>query len=131
VRAAAAEALGASGAEGPSAGAGPALLRSLQSDADPAVRAAAAEALGTLRIEEAVPSLRAAARGEAATSRSALFALARIRSGAALEALRAVRDEAGAPDAEAARERRDLVDFLLSEDFLRQEEALRRLRDGR
>ncbi len=127
VRAAAAEALGTTV---PSAATVQALLRRLREDAAPAVRTAAAEALGVLKVEEAVPALRGAFGADPALARAALFSLARIRSASALSALQAVRREAAASDAAGSRETRELADFLLSDDFLRQEEILRRIRTG-
>jgi hypothetical protein len=124
VRAAAAEALGTSGT---AAGAGEALLRSAAEDGDPAVRNAAVDALGALRLPAAVPALRGMAR-DPVVSRAALFALARVRTAPAREALADLRREAAAAGAEGTREFRELVDFLLSPDFEKQEEVLRRLR---
>ncbi|HEU4395226.1 MAG TPA: HEAT repeat domain-containing protein [Planctomycetota bacterium] len=128
VRGAAAIALGQAGV----VDAVPDLVRTAWEDGDTGVRAAAAEALGTLRAESAVPSLRGLGKdASAAVAREALFALARIRSEDALAAVRAVRAEAAAAPGEEGGALRDLCDFLLSDDFLRQEEALRRLRGGK
>jgi len=127
VRAAAAEALGRSAGRD----AADDLLRAAKGDGDLAVRAAAVEALGAARAEAAAGVLRDLARKPPASlAREALFALARIRTEEALAAIRGVRAEAAAEDGDAARETRDLADFLLSEDFLLQEKALRRLRSG-
>ncbi len=125
VRAAAAEALATAGT---AARAGPALLRRAKEDAEPAVRAAAVESLGVLAVDDAVVPLRDLARSDPAVARGALFALARIRTPGALEALRGIRAEAADSRAPGAAEARDLVDFLLSEDFLKQEDALRKIR---
>jgi HEAT repeat protein len=114
VRAAAAEALGTAGT---AAVAGPALLSRAKGDRDPAVRAAAIESLGLLRFPGGVDDLKAIAAAEPLLLRPCLFALARIRTEGALAALRTFRDG-------------ELVAFLLSEDFLRQEEDLRRVRAG-
>ena len=128
VRGAAAIALGQSG----SADAVPDLVRAAWEDRDTGVRAAAAEALGALRAEAAVPSLRGLGKdAPAAVAREALFALARIRSEEALAAVRAVRADAAASTGEEGAALRELCDFLLSDDFLRQEEALRKLRGGK
>jgi HEAT repeat protein len=125
VRAAAAEALATAGS---AARAGPVLLRRAREDADPAVRSAAVESLGILGVADAVAPLRDLARSDPAVSRRALFALARIRTPEAVDALKGIRVEAADSKEAAAREARDLVDFLLSEDFLRQEEALKKIR---
>jgi HEAT repeat protein len=128
VRAAAAIALGGAG----DAGAAPDLVRAAREDAEIQVRAAAAEALGALRAEGAVASLRGLAReAKPAVAREALFSLARIRTEEALAAVRAIRNEAAAAPGEENGVLRDLCDFLVSDDFLRQEEALRRLRGGK
>ncbi len=126
VRTAAAEALGSGG----SAAAGPVLLRRAKEDPDPGVRGAAVEALGILGVGSAVPRLLEIARSDPPVSRGALFALARIRTADAVEALKGVRVEAADSKDAGAREARELIDFLLSEDFLRQEEALKKIRDS-
>ena len=120
VRVAAAEALGGAGTP---ERAGPALLERAKDDRDPAVRAAAIESLGLLRVEAAVVPLHDLVKAEPLLARPAAFALARIRSAAALESLRALRAEAA-----AGGEIRAAIDFLLSEDFVKQEEALRKVR---
>ncbi|MCK6481272.1 MAG: HEAT repeat domain-containing protein [Planctomycetes bacterium] len=97
---------------------------------DPLVLAAAAEALGMLAAAEAIPDLAALAREPDPVGRASLFALGRIGSPAAEAALREIQRRLD-PALEATAERRDLVDFLLSPDFRRQEEALRRMRGGR
>jgi HEAT repeat protein len=125
VRAAAAEALGSAGS---AARSGPALLRRAKEDADPLVRAAAVESLGLLGAADAVGALGDLARGDAALARGALFALARIRTDGALEVLRALRAEAADGKAPGAAASRDLVDFLLSADFVKQEESLKKVR---
>jgi len=106
------------------------LVEALRTDGDPAVRAAAAEALGILGAQEGIRDLRTACDARGPVSRAALFALGRIGSPAAAEALRAYRGTLPAGDA-AAGEVRDLVDFLLSEDFRKQEETLRRMKEGK
>lgn len=124
-RAAAAEALGREGG----AEAGSALLEAARRDPDSTVRAAAVEALGFAGAAAAIPELRSLAGTEPALARVALFALARIgtpEATAALREFRAALDPKARPDADTLR---SLVDFLLSEDFRRQEDALRKLRD--
>jgi HEAT repeat protein len=130
VRAAAAEALGAAGV---AAAAVDALVAAAGADADAAVRVAAVETLGLLGAAPAIPALRRVAQKDPPAARAALFALARIRTPEALEALagiRAAAADAAAAGVAGAAEARDLVDFLRTPDFLRQEEALRRVRGG-
>ncbi len=100
------------------------LVEALRRDGEPAVRAAAAEALGILGAAEGIRDLRAACGEAAPLGRAALFALGRIATPAAEEALKEFR-------ATAAAEVGELVEFLLSADFRRQEEMLRRMREGR
>jgi hypothetical protein len=122
VRIAAAEALATAGSP---ERAGPALLARAKEDRDPAVRAAAIEALGLLRDARAVAPLHDLVRTEPLLGRAAAFALARIRTPEALEVLRSLRAEAA-----AGGEIREGLDFLLSDDFVKQEEALRRMRSA-
>ncbi len=124
-RAQAAEALGREGG----AEAAAALLEALGRDADPAVRAACVEALGSAGAAAAVPDLRRICDAEPGLAREALFALARIGTPAAA----ALREFRGGLDPEKRADAgtlRALVDFLLSDDFRRQEESLRRLRES-
>ena len=94
------------------------LVERLRAEESPAVRRNLVVALGHVRCDEAVPILGSYAGEGAALSREAAFALARIRTPAAMERLRRLAaDEADAERAELAR-------FLLTEDFVRQERAL-------
>lgn len=93
------------------------ILSLAATDPSPEVRATAVRALGHLRYTPAVETLAGLARGEPALAREALHALARIRSPAALEKLAGLRTPGDD-------ERRRLVDFLVSEAFVRQEKAM-------
>ncbi len=118
-----------------------ALLRALREEWDAGVRTAVVEALGELGLADAVVPLSELARRDPSLERVCLFGLARIRTPAALDALRGFRapspgppgegagSEAAVLRAEADVARAALVDFLLSDDFLRQEEILRRVRE--
>lgn len=95
----------------------PTLLPLLVTDPSVAVRTTVVIALGHLGAASAVESIAGLARSEPAFERETLFALGRIRNDAAMAHLRALR---GTGDTERAR----LVDFILSEDFVRQERAM-------
>jgi len=127
VRTAAAEALASAGSAERSA---PALLRRAKEDGAPEVRNAAVEALGILGASGAVDALAALGRKDPVVARSALFALARIRTPEAVDALKGIRAGAADSGEAGAAEARDLVDFLLSEAFLKQEESLRKVRSS-
>ena len=107
-----------------------ALLASLEGEKVPAVRAACVEGLGNAGAAGAVPLLRRLCEEERGLTREALFALARIGTPAATAALRDFRAGSALSARDDAAPLRTLVDFLLSDDFLKQEEALRRLREN-
>jgi HEAT repeat protein len=96
------------------------LLTLLVSDEPAPVRRSAIRALGYLRSEPAVPALTAIAGGQGTLGRDACFALARIRSPVAVESLSA------RLSAEADPEWRELLEFLVSPDFVEQERGLGR-----
>jgi hypothetical protein len=96
------------------------LARMLATEPSAGVRRSLVRALGHLREASAVPTLAGLAAEDGDFSREACFALARIRDEEAVRRLgelgrRATTDE-----------RRELIDFLLSDAFEEQEEALGR-----
>ncbi len=97
----------------------PAVAKAFAAEPDPVVRDALVRAIGLLGDDAVVPWLadRATeAAADAARLRPVLFALARVRSPAALEALERVRTQAGSvPGADRVTER--LVDYLRSPAF--------------
>lgn len=94
------------------------LQERLTEEPETRVRAYVIRALGRLHVDDAVASLTALAGQDGELGREACFALARIRTPRALEALAAVLN--GATDAE----RRDVIQFLRSDAFLEQERLL-------
>jgi hypothetical protein len=113
VREAAATAAGETGMTG----LGPKLLPMTATDSSLPVRRTAVIALGHLRYAGAVDTLAGLAESDPAVSREAMFALGRIRDQAALAKLRGLRTGGGD-------ERKRLVDFLLSDEFVQQERAM-------
>ena len=96
----------------------PRLVPLAATDRSPPVRRSCVMALGHLRAASAVGTLAGLAASDPEVGREAMFALARIRDAAAVAELRRL----GASSGDA--ERRKLVDFLLSDDFVRQERAM-------
>lgn len=113
VREAAAAAAGGTGM----AVAGPRLLAMAGSDESGPVRTTCVIALGHLRAVAAVETLAGIARSDPDRAREAMFALARIRDSTALAKLRDL-------GAEGAEDDRRLAEFLVSDDFVRQEKAM-------
>ncbi|MCE9635734.1 MAG: HEAT repeat domain-containing protein [Planctomycetes bacterium] len=98
----------------------PRLISLAVTDASIGVRRTCVVALGHMRAGSAVDTLAGLASSDREVGREALFALARIRDDGALARLRRERDVSGQIDPD----RRKLVDFLLSDDFVRQERAM-------
>ncbi len=107
----------------------PSLVGLLAGEKDLAVRKAAIQALGILRARAALPVLEELGR-DARLLRTVAFAVARIggpRARGWLAGLKAAHPGAAPRD----REIRRLVDFLLSEDFRKQEAAMAEIRRKR
>jgi hypothetical protein len=96
----------------------PKIAAMLAADGSPVVRRSLVVAAGRLKSSASISSLAALATEDGPFARDAAFALARIRDDAAVGELRRLR--AGAK----AKDWIELLDFLLSDAFVRQERAL-------
>jgi hypothetical protein len=105
----------------------PVLLARFRREQDPAVRSAVLDALGQLRAVAAVDPARAALDSPE-LRRSAILALGRIGNEESLAALRAFRSSLEDSASPEQKEWLDLLDFVFSEQFRKQEAALRKLR---